>query len=148
MTQDCSVCILFEESVFIFQFLNDEIHNYVKQSIIENFIIEKLKNKHTFLKKHTNWAKLSSLVLTEWEKKKLDISHQWHTIFDFSMNQSLLQQTSKQGNMQEQKMAKNIKFCESSLIQYCKPIHGRLYRDVHGLSWPNYNEVSSISFLF
>ena len=42
---------LFEESVFIFQFLNDKIHNYVKQNIIVNFIIQKLKNKHTFLKK-------------------------------------------------------------------------------------------------
>ena len=28
-TQLCSVCILFEESVFIFQFLNDESHSYV-----------------------------------------------------------------------------------------------------------------------
>ena len=25
-----SVCILFEESVFIFQFLDDKMHNYVK----------------------------------------------------------------------------------------------------------------------
>jgi hypothetical protein len=45
---------LFEESVFIFQFLNDKIHNYVKQNIIVNFIIQKLKNKHTFLKKLPN----------------------------------------------------------------------------------------------
>ena len=29
MTQDCSVCILFEGNVFIFQSLNDKIHNYV-----------------------------------------------------------------------------------------------------------------------
>ena len=42
-------------------FFNFWIHNYVKQNIIENFIIKKLKNKHTFLKKYTNWAKLSSL---------------------------------------------------------------------------------------
>ena len=34
-----------------FQFLNDKIHNYVKQNIIVSFIIQKLKNKHTFLKK-------------------------------------------------------------------------------------------------
>jgi hypothetical protein len=34
--------------------LNDKIHNYVKQNIIENFIIQKLKNKHTFLKKLPN----------------------------------------------------------------------------------------------
>jgi hypothetical protein len=45
---------LFEESVFIFQFLNDKIHNYVKQNIIVNFIIQKLKNKHAFLKKLPN----------------------------------------------------------------------------------------------
>jgi hypothetical protein len=30
---------LFEESVFIFKFLNGKIHNYVKQNIILNFII-------------------------------------------------------------------------------------------------------------
>ena len=50
------------ESVFIFQFLNDEINNYVKQNItlndkiynyvkhniIVNFFIQKLKNKRTF----------------------------------------------------------------------------------------------------
>ena len=34
---------LFEESVLIFQFLNDKIHNYVKQNIIVSFIIQKLK---------------------------------------------------------------------------------------------------------
>ena len=60
--------MLFEESVFIFQFLNDNIHNYVKQNIIVNFIIQKLKNKHTFLKKMPNWAKLSSLILREREE--------------------------------------------------------------------------------
>ena len=26
----CLVCVFFEESVFVFQFLNDKIHNYVK----------------------------------------------------------------------------------------------------------------------
>ena len=40
-----------------FQFLNDKIRNYVKQNIIMNFIIQKLKNKHTFLK--TEKAKFS-----------------------------------------------------------------------------------------
>jgi hypothetical protein len=40
--------------VFISQFLNDKIHNYVKQNIIVNFIIQKLKNKHTFLKNLPN----------------------------------------------------------------------------------------------
>ena len=38
--------------------------------MIVNFIIQKLKNKHTFLKKYTNWAKLSSLILTEQEETK------------------------------------------------------------------------------
>ena len=31
----------FEESVFIFHFLNDKIYNHVKQNIIVNFIIQK-----------------------------------------------------------------------------------------------------------
>ena len=56
---------LLEESVFIFQFLNGKIHNYVKQNIIVNFIIQKLKNKHTFLKKPQKVAKLSK-VATFW----------------------------------------------------------------------------------
>ena len=37
----------FEKSVFIFQILNDKMRNYV---LIVHFIIQKLKNKHTFLK--------------------------------------------------------------------------------------------------
>ena len=76
--------MLFEESVFIFQILDDKIHIYVKQNItvndkiynhvlldtLVNFKIQKLKNKHTFHKKYTNWAKLSSLILTEPEETK------------------------------------------------------------------------------
>ena len=58
------------EIVFIFQFLNDKIQNLVKQNTIVNSIIQKLKNKHTFLKKYTNWGKLSSLILTEQEETK------------------------------------------------------------------------------
>ena len=46
----CLVCVFFEGSVFVFQFLNDNIHNYVKKNIIVHFILQKLKNKHTFLK--------------------------------------------------------------------------------------------------
>ena len=53
-----------------FSILNDKIHNYVKQNIIVDFIIQKLKNIHTFLKKYSNWAKLSSLILTEREETK------------------------------------------------------------------------------
>ena len=49
--------MLFEESVFIFQFLNNKMHKCVKQNIIVHFIIQKLKNKHTFLK--TEKAKFS-----------------------------------------------------------------------------------------
>ena len=52
-----SVCIIFEESVFIFQFLNDKMHNYVLFNTFVHFIIQKLKNKHTFLK--TEKAKFS-----------------------------------------------------------------------------------------
>ena len=55
---------------FIFQFLNDKMHSYVWSNIIVNFIIQKLINKHTFPQKYTNWAKLSSLKLTEWEETK------------------------------------------------------------------------------
>ena len=47
-------CRSFEESVCFFQFLNDEIDNCVKENAIVNFIIQKLKNNHTFLKKYTN----------------------------------------------------------------------------------------------
>ena len=49
-----SVCILFGENVFMFQFLNDEIHSHVLFDILVHFIIQKLKNEHTFLKKYTN----------------------------------------------------------------------------------------------
>ena len=69
--------------MFIFQFLNDKIYNYVKQNIIVNFIIQKLKNKHTFLKKYTNWAILSFLVLREREEKKNKI---FRTLFYIRFN--------------------------------------------------------------
>jgi hypothetical protein len=59
MRELCSVWKLFEESVLIFQFLNAKIHNYVLFVMIVNFIIHKLKNKHTFLKKPQKVAKLS-----------------------------------------------------------------------------------------
>ena len=41
---------IFEESVFIFQVLNDKMNNYVKQNVTKNCITKKLQNKHTFLK--------------------------------------------------------------------------------------------------
>ena len=40
------VHILFGGSVSIFQFLNDEINNYVLFDIIVNFFIQKLRNKY------------------------------------------------------------------------------------------------------
>ena len=58
-------------------FFNYWMHNYVKQNITVNFIIQKLKSQHTSFKKYTNWAKLVyfSLVLREREEKKTNISH-------------------------------------------------------------------------
>ena len=46
--------MLFEESVFIFQL---SMHNYVLFNTFVHFFIQKLKNKHTFLK--TEKAKFS-----------------------------------------------------------------------------------------
>ena len=72
-----SVCMLFEESVFIFQFSNNKMHNYVLFHTFVHFIIQKLKNKHTFFKKYANWAKLSSLILTEREETKTRYFAPW-----------------------------------------------------------------------
>ena len=41
--------MLLEKSVFIFQFLNKKMHNYVLFAIIVHFDIQKLKNKQTFI---------------------------------------------------------------------------------------------------
>ena len=49
--------MFFEESVFIFQFLNNKMHNYVFFNTFVHFIVQKLKNKYTFLK--TENAKFS-----------------------------------------------------------------------------------------
>ena len=53
--QDCncnskSVDRIDLDQSYIFQFLNDKIHNYVLFDIFENLIIQKLKNKHAFAK--------------------------------------------------------------------------------------------------
>ena len=56
--------------MFIFQFLNDKMHNYVKQNIIVHFIIQKLKNKHTFLKNIQTEKAEEPLILTEREETK------------------------------------------------------------------------------
>ena len=69
------VFLSFEGSVFILQFLNNEMHKCVNQNIIVHFIIQELKNKHTFLKKYRNWE---SKVLSFWQnerRQKPDISH-------------------------------------------------------------------------
>ena len=61
--------MLFEESVFIFQFLNNKIHNYVLFAIIVHFIIQKWKNKHTFIQ--TEKAKSSHFDRTRGDKKQI-----------------------------------------------------------------------------
>ena len=53
--------------MFTFQFLNDKIYNYVIFDIIANFIIQKLKSKHTFLKEYTNQAKLTAIFFSGFE---------------------------------------------------------------------------------
>ena len=65
-----SVCILFEDNVFIFQFLNDKMYSYVVFDIIVHFIIKKLKNKHTFLKNMQTEKAEEPLILTEREETK------------------------------------------------------------------------------
>ena len=61
--------MLFEESVFIFQFLNNKMHNYVLFAIIVHFNIQKLKNKHTFIQ--TEKAKSSHFDRTRGDKKQI-----------------------------------------------------------------------------
>ena len=56
-------CVYFS----FFEWLNLRL---CQTNIIVNFIIQELKNKHTFPQKYTNWAKLSSLNLTEREETK------------------------------------------------------------------------------
>ena len=60
----------FEESGLFFKFLSDKSYNYVLFDIIVNFFIQKLKNKHTYLKKYTIWEKLSSLILRKQEDQR------------------------------------------------------------------------------
>ena len=43
--------------MYIFQYFNEKMHNYVLFNAFVHFIIQKLKNKHTFLK--TEKAKFS-----------------------------------------------------------------------------------------
>ena len=72
------VCLLFS-----FQFLTDKIEK--SKNIIVNFIIQKLKSKHTSLKKYTNWDKLCCLSLYIFEGMSWNIFH----IFRFSGHSGL-----------------------------------------------------------
>ena len=65
----------FEESVFILQFLNDKVHNYVKQNLIVHFIVQKLK-KNTLSSKVSKLRQLRNLSFWQNEsRQKPDISH-------------------------------------------------------------------------
>ena len=61
--------MLFEETVFIFQFLNNKMHNYVLFNTFVHFIIQKLKNKHTFIQ--TEKAKSSHFDRTRGDKNQI-----------------------------------------------------------------------------
>ena len=63
-------CVYFYEgSLFTFQFLNDKIHRYVLFDLTLQFIIGKLKKKHSPQKVY-KLRKLNSLILTEREETK------------------------------------------------------------------------------
>ena len=51
-------------------FFNDKIHSYVVFDIIVRFIIQKLKNKDTFLKNIPTEKAEEPLILTEREEAK------------------------------------------------------------------------------
>ena len=65
-----SLYTFWENCVVFFQFLNDKMQNYVLFDIIVDFIIQKLQNKHSFLKKYKKLRKLNSLILTGQEETK------------------------------------------------------------------------------
>ena len=67
--------------MLIFQFLNDKIHNYVLFDIIVNFVIQKLKNKHTFLKKPQKVAKLSKAKFSRFEGTRGDKNQIFRTLY-------------------------------------------------------------------
>ena len=64
--------------MFIFQFLNDKMHNYVLFNAFVRFIIQQLKNKHTFLK--TEKAKFS-----QWENLVFSVLRRVSLLFNFLM---------------------------------------------------------------
>ena len=59
--------------MFIFQFFNDKIHSYVVFDIILHSIIQKLKNKHTFLQNIQTEEAEEPLILTEREETKTNV---------------------------------------------------------------------------
>ena len=61
--------MLFEESVFIFQFLNNKMHNYALFNTFVHFIIQKLKKQHTFIQAEK--AKSSHFDRTRGDKKQI-----------------------------------------------------------------------------
>ena len=67
--------------MFTLQFLNDKIHNYGFFDIIVNFIIQKLKSKHTFLKNIQ--AEQTNIFFSHFDEtggeKKTNISHLKHS---------------------------------------------------------------------
>ena len=58
--------------MFIIQFFDVKILSYVLFDIIVHFIIQKLKNKHTFLKKPQKVAKLSKAKFSHFEGTRGD----------------------------------------------------------------------------
>ena len=67
--------------MFIFEFLNDKIYNYVLFDIIVNLIIQNLKNKHTFLKKLSSLLFEESLFIFQVLNSQLD--HPFRTSANF-----------------------------------------------------------------
>ena len=59
--------------MFIFQFFNDKIHSYVVFDTILHSIIQKLKNKQTFLQNIQTEEAEEPLILTEREETKNNV---------------------------------------------------------------------------
>ena len=65
--------------MFIFQFFNNKTHNYVSFNTFVHFNIQKLKNKHTFLKKYTNWESWGISHFDRTRGEKNQIFPTWNT---------------------------------------------------------------------
>ena len=75
----------FEESVFIFQFLNDKIYNYILFDLIVNFIIQNLEKKHFPQKVY----KLSQAKFSCFDRMRGEKNQIFLTILDNRFLQSL-----------------------------------------------------------